>query len=272
MSKFIHIVFGDSAAGILKCFFSENENKYKGEVICFREDYSIGPLYDIETEVGLENRIKWIEKIIKQLYLDDYFVDIETLYKTTYEGIKNIDSDLKIVIWYGESASELVGLSYLVSVLKNKSIYKINVSRFEMNDYSGNKYKPRSLGECNLNQLESLILTMEEIESEELNKISKCWENLKISKENLRILEGNTIVGVDEDYYDNDILSNCSFNYKKTARVIGDTMGKSKQFIGDTYINYRVRKLIEMNRLEYRGNLKNMREFDIKIKSTKDLD
>lgn len=72
-------------------------------------------------------------------------------------------------------------------------------------------------------------------------------------------------MGVDESYYDNEILENCTFNFKMAARVIGATMGKSAQVVGDTYIDHRVRKLIENGRIEYRGRLKTMRDFEIRV-------
>nr|WP_276575915.1 DUF3658 domain-containing protein [Oceanirhabdus seepicola] len=106
---------------------------------------------------------------------------------------------------------------------------------------------------------------MKKLEKEKCNRLINDWEVLRISKENLRILKENKIIGVDESYYDYDILSNCTFNFKKAARVIGMTMGKSHQLVGDTYIDYRVRKLIESGKVEYRGRLETMRDFEIRV-------
>jgi len=265
LDKFVHIVFGDSAAGNLKYFFNTNENQLKGEIINFREEHSIGPIYEIESEVGLKKRIKWFEKIYKEIFEDDYIKYIEKEFIDTYESIKNIYSDSKIVIWYGENTGDQVGLRYLNALLRNKELYEVNVSESYIGDYNGNRYKPRALGECSPEEINHIISSMKKLEKEKCNRLINDWEVLRISKENLRILKENKIIGVDESYYDYDILSNCTFNFKKAARVIGMTMGKSHQLVGDTYIDYRVRKLIESGKVEYRGRLETMRDFEIRV-------
>ncbi|MCM1989446.1 DUF3658 domain-containing protein [Oceanirhabdus seepicola] len=265
MGKFVHIVFGDSAAGLMKYFFHSNKNEFKGQVIAFSEDYSIGPIYEIDTDTGRRNRIKWFKKVLKQVSNYDYFEDIEKEFIDTYESIKNIDSDSKIVIWYGENTGDQVGRRYLNALLRNKELYEVNVSQSYIGDYNGNRYKPRALGECAPEEINHIISTMKKLEKEKCNRLINDWEVLRISKENLRILKENKIIGVDESYYDYDILSNCTFNFKKAARVIGMTMGKSHQLVGDTYIDYRVRKLIESGKVEYRGRLETMRDFEIRV-------
>ncbi len=264
MSKFVHITFGDSAAGTLKYFLKNNKNKFNGDVINFREDYATGPIYEIDTEIGLKKRIEYFEKIFKKISEDEYYEDIEKEFIDTYESIKNIDTDSKIVIWYGENTNNQVGLRYLSSLLKNKGLYEVNISDSYVGNYDGNGYKPRAFGECAPKEIGYLILTMKKIEKEKCNCLMNDWEVLRTSKETLRILKENKIIGVDESYYDNDILSNCTFNFKKATRVVGETMGKSDQLVSDTYIDYRVRKLIEIGKVEYRGRVETMRDFEIR--------
>ncbi len=265
MNKFVHIVFGDSAAGNLKYFFSNNNNDFKGEIINFRADHSIGPIDEVDSKNGLEKRIKWFEENLSEVFEEDYLEYIEKEFIDTYESIKNIDLDSKIVIWYGENTSDQVGLRYLIGQLRSEELYEVNVSNSYIEDYNDNKYKPRALGECVPKELNQIILTMKKIEKEKRNSLINDWEILRKSKENLRILIENRIIGVEESYYDNDILSNCSFNFKKAARIIGITMGKSHQLIGDAYIDYRVRRLIESGKVEYRGRLESMRDFEIRV-------
>ncbi|QZY54952.1 DUF1835 domain-containing protein [Crassaminicella profunda] len=264
MDKFIHIVFGDSAAGTLRYFFKNNETEYKGEIINFREDYSIGPIYEMDTEIGLKKRIRWFEKMFKQVCIEDYFEDIEKEFIDTYESIKNIDQDAKIIIWHGENTSDQVGIRYLATALKNKELYEVNISDSYIKDYNDNLYKMRAFGECSPEEINHLILTMKKLEKEKWNDFISDWEHLRKSKENLRILK-DEIIGVDESYYDQEILSNCTFNFKKAARIIGATMGKSDQLVGDTFIDYRVRKLIESGKIEYQGKLETMRDFEIRV-------
>ncbi|MBF8983849.1 DUF1835 domain-containing protein [Lutibacter sp. B2] len=265
MGKFVHIVFGDSAAGTLKYFFENNQHECKGKIINFREDHATGPLYEIDTKKGFQKRIKWFEQMFKEVFIDDYFENIEKEFMYTYEMIKNMGQDLKIVIWYGENTADQVGLRYLSGLLRNRELYEVNVSDSYVASYNGNRYKPRAFGECAPEEIDHLILKMKKIEKEKYNHLINDWEVLRTSKENLRILKNNEIIGVDESYYDHDIVSNCTFNFTKVARIIGKTMGKSNQLVGDTYIDYRVRKLIESGKVEYQGKLETMRDFEIRV-------
>lgn len=261
MSKFVHIVFGDSAAGNLKYFFKNSENKFKGEIINFREDYSIGPIYESDTEYKLKKRIEWFEKILKQISIYEYFENIHKEFIDAYESIKNIEIDSKIIIWYGENTSDEVGVRYLNSILRNRELYEVNISESYIVDFYGNRYKPRALAECSPEEIENIILNMKKIEKEKCNSLINEWEVIRVSKENLRILKDHKIIEVDESYYDNEILSNCTADFENAAKIIGMTMGKSQQLIGDTYLDYRIRKLIESGKVEYRGKLETLRDF-----------
>lgn len=72
---------------------------------------------------------------------------------------------------------------------------------------------------------------------------------------------------INQYYYDNDILEHTPDEFMRAARVVGTVMGMSDQVVGDTFIDYRLRKLIEAGKIEYRGKLRYMREFDIRLRS-----
>lgn len=265
MSEYVHVVFGDSARGSLRYFFKSNESEYKGEVIGLREDYSIGPICKIDTEEGMKKRIEYFKHAFETISEDEYLQDIDKDFIEMYKKIKNTDKEAKIIIWYGENANDQVGLRYLVSLLKDRELYEVNISDLSIYVSDDIKYTPRVLGECDSEEIQNLIPKIKKIDKEVHNNFIDEWKVLSNSKENLRVFKENKIVCVDETYYDNDILSNCTLNFRKATRAIGATMGKSGQLVSDLYIDYRVRKLIESGKLEYRGKLATMREFDIKV-------
>lgn len=265
MSKFVHIVFGDSAAGTLNYFFQNNKNEFKGEIINFREDASIGPIYKIDTEDGLKKRIEWFKEILKEIYVNNYFKDTEKDFTDMYKNIKNIEQGSKIVIWHGENSIDQVGFRCLNFILRDKELYEVNVSESYIRDYNNNRYNPRALAEYAPEEIYNVILTIKKLEKEKCNKLINDWEVLRTSKEKLRILKNNEIIEVAENYYDNDILSHCTSNFNNAAKVVGITMGNSHHLVGDTYLDYRVRKLIQNRKLEYKGNFKNLRDFEIRI-------
>ncbi len=264
MGKFIHIVFGDSAAGLLKNYFEYTSGQQE-EVISFREDHSTGPINEIDTENGLQKRIQWFKKMFQVVKIDGYFDDVEKEFIEAYEKIKNIGLDASVVIWHGENTADQVGLRYLSALLSNRTLYEVNVSEAYRMQLSEIKYKPRSLAECMPEEVELVLATRKKIDITRCLQLVSSWEVLRHSKETLRVLKDNRVIGVDESYYDKAILSNCTFNFQKALRIVGYTMGESDQLVGDTYIDYRLRQLIESGKIEYRGRLDSMRDFEIRV-------
>lgn len=54
-------------------------------------------------------------------------------------------------------------------------------------------------------------------------------------------------------------------NYIKSARLIGEVTGHLNQYIGDQFIEYRLRNLIEQGIFEYEGSLAGMRYYNIRL-------
>jgi len=53
----------------------------------------------------------------------------------------------------------------------------------------------------------------------------------------------------------------------KSAVLVGEVYGHLEQYIGDEFIEYRVRQLIENGTFEIKGNPKAMRFYSIKVRS-----
>lgn len=67
---------------------------------------------------------------------------------------------------------------------------------------------------------------------------------------------------------DEALLSNCSHQYRKVARVVGTTMmerDESHKGIPDIFYSQRVTKLIESGRLEHQGRLGYMRFCEVRL-------
>jgi len=265
LDKCTHIVFGDSSNGILKYYFENKQSKYNDEIIAFREDLSIGSLHEIDTEEGLGKRFTWLREIHKAVFAYEYSESYEKACMNSYEMLKNIGEDNPVIIWHGENTADQVGVRYLCASLRNRELYEVNVSESYMESYDGRRYRPRAFGECRPEEVDQLILTIKKMEEKRCHDLRIEWEVLRTSRENLRILYNDKIIGVDEDFYDQEIIANCTFNFKMAARVIGKTMGESNQFVGDTYIDWRVRKLVESGKIEYRGKCETMRDYEIRV-------
>ena len=88
------------------------------------------------------------------------------------------------------------------------------------------------------------------IPSELKLKYALEWAKWSKSESDLRIIDENKrIIEVNEEYFDEYILSKCSNEYTMSARVIGNCIGHSDQLIGDTFYLKRVIHLVQNNQL-----------------------
>ncbi|WP_018665416.1 DUF3658 domain-containing protein [Heyndrickxia acidiproducens] len=109
---------------------------------------------------------------------------------------------------------------------------------------------------------------------ERLDYPDKCWLSLMDKHENLRIWQNGKILSVPEDYYDEFIINKAkklhSIRRKKefiiAPRIIGEVLGYLEQYVGDSFIEYRIRKLIEAGVFEAKGSLEAMRLYRVRLK------
>jgi hypothetical protein len=84
------------------------------------------------------------------------------------------------------------------------------------------------------------------------------------------------ILSVPENFYDEFIIKKAKklfvkgkpreIEFIKSARVIGEVLGYLDQYVGDSFLEYRIRKLIEAGVFESEGSLVAMRFYRIRLK------
>lgn len=274
----IHIGFGDSACGNLKSAFSKN-NEYKNEqIICINEDFSIGPIYQLESNKGIQERKQWLKEVLTKTgsILDKDYLDwIETTLNKNSHIAKEVPTDSKVIIWHGDNASDQIGLRFVAFLLQNNNIQfeEVNVTEYsrqieyKVHDLQ-NKEIPhviKSLGEMPPELTLDALQLKKSMSLLTIESLINDWEKWTQTKDVLRILLKGNLIAVPEDYYDLSILENTANEYQKASYVVGDVMGESDQRIGDTYLAYRVYQLIQQGKLSYQGDLGFLREFEIRL-------
>lgn len=269
MNKTVHIAFGDSGYGVLKHFISLNNldnDMLKNSVIMnLNEDYSLGPLLDVSTKKGLNNRIDWFnESFMNECYGEfDEYEKCGDKIALSYTSLSFIEKTDSIVIWHGKNTSDQIGLRYIISRFSDNLISEVDVTNtFKGEDYLN--YCPISLAECDYEMVGEAIYKINLIDKEKRLEYTSEWDSLEKDSSTLRVFFDGVIESVDEDYYDKLILSNCSYNYKSAALIIGETMGRSNQLVCDTYIHCRVIKLINSGEILFRGDKSNLSSLEIK--------
>lgn len=272
--KTIHLVCGESPAGSLRFTFG-----HEHKVIGFPDFFAVGPIEELHTEAGRERRFAWLRDHLN--YQDDYIeTEYERRFSDTHLRIEAIPPHVPIVIWTAENADEQTGIRYLFYLLKEKAndMYLINTTIAYQELFNTIEYQylyshtggpdPEKLNKILQKKLSSPLT------KEERRQFEKGWLTLSASKDVLRIWKNQSIIAVNEDYFDEFIISTAQRlhskkrekDFIKAARIIGEVYARIDQHVGDAYLEDRLRALIYKGVFDIKGIPKGMRYYSVKLK------
>ncbi|MEH3001774.1 DUF1835 domain-containing protein [Bacillus pumilus] len=274
----IHIVFGAAPAGSLKQALREMKQDQVNNIIAFDDIYSIGPLLHLHEHEGQEKRIEWLRNVISNEF--GYFDDMVNDQHRMLQQIKDIKDGTHILIWTGSNAHEQIGLRYAIYLLKEKNIELSLINTTAAFDQLFNtntrRMDIRHAGEITTEKLKVLYRCKEHIHTvskEEREKLQNEW--LSFAKENhtLRIWQKGQTISVPEDEFDAYLVkmakrlhqSEPEEEYIVTPRLIGEVIGHLDQYIGDDFIEYRIKTLIDQGIFDMIGRRTSMRYYSIKL-------
>lgn len=277
----VHIVFGDSPGGSLRAAFRETDYDQTEEIIVLPDILSVGPMKDLHIEAGIEARYQWFN--------DRYYVEGDDLEQYKYrmleavEKVKNIPPHQDIVIWTCQNAHEQTGLRLVLAMLKDKlnSVFVLDTftAFHEIHEYPqlAEDHYPKTSGELTS---EALRLFYEQYELRPLQKAKRqalCGEGSRILLDDydlIRTWEHQELWHNNNVDRDDAFIIDCAkrlheedgqVEFQKSARLIGEVLGHMEQYRGDEWLEYRLRCLVEQGVFTYRGDLKAMRLYEVKL-------
>ena len=261
--KDIHIVFGESAKGMI--IHSKKFDLDSIHLICLRDSLNLGPVCDLDSVVEeIEKRNNWLSNIFETTTsVND---DIDAI-KTVVENYQNNN----IYLWTGLNASEILHTARLIYHLEpdSNNLFIFDFPNFQMKNIWGEIVFPGTLTATDLSRVDEVESNFRLLTDDELSKLIKLWERVKLGDSMLWILdEHGQIAEKDESYFDSFLLSHCTSEFQPPARIIGLTLCDVNFDIGDSYLNYRTKQLALMNKVETRGKLDQMRDYEVKLLHT----
>jgi len=249
------------------------------KVIKFSDIFSIGPIWQLHEQTGLNNRYEWL---MKHINIDDEVLDsYQEKFNISISGINGIPNDTPIIIWIGENAHEQTALRFVLYLLKEKTndIFVINSTvKYKIQfGIPETDFFPLHTGEISPDKL-TLIYGKNRktnaLTQHERKNFEREWEQLSTQQEVLRVWKNEIIMNVNESYYDDYIIKTAkklhmetnNDDFMKSARLIGEVMGHLNQYIGDQFLEYRVRHLIVNGIFDIEGVPKAMRYYSIKVR------
>jgi uncharacterized protein DUF3658/uncharacterized protein DUF1835 len=269
----IHIVFQHNDIEALQKAFGLDAS-FAGEVLEIQEEFAVGPLADIYSAAGWEARKQWWREVLaggdRDGLVDNGSVG-DDLAKVAALKQRLSENPTEIVwIWAAQNKHDVSGYYWLMSQLKEFQgrIFILYLNNLPFINEKGLIFYPENLFQIppkeflKAKKLARPITPSEfEIDPDEWNR--QCQEGRGV-----RLLEGGKKLSIqDYSYYDEELRKFITGDWIKVGKLIGQFLSKAKETTGDMYLLWRIKHLVAAGELDVQGELKGMRDFEIKRKA-----
>jgi hypothetical protein len=266
----IHIVFQRADVDALKASF-ELEPALQGDVLQIEDDFAVGPLKELYTTEGWEARREWWRGVLNG---GDYDGRVDsgdvTDDRATVARLKerlNEDPREFAWIWAAQNKHDVSGYYWLMSQLKDFQgrIFILYLNNLPFINEKGSIFYPVNLFDIPAREFLKARKLARPVTLSEFEIDPDEWTRLCNEDKGVRILEGGKKLSqYGYDYYDEDLKKFITGDWIKASKLINQFLNKAKQTTGDAYMLWRLKQLIAAGTVEFQGELKGMKDFEIK--------
>ena len=267
----IHIVFNEPDIAVLKQAIELDET-LQGDVIQIKDDYAVGPLGNIYVGEGIETRKQWWREVLAGGDYDGS-VDKDQVddYKTAAElvGTMRRDENETIWIWAAQNKHDVSGYYWLLNYMKEFQgrVFILYLNNLPFINDKGNIFYPNWLSSIPPKEFIKAKKLAREITLSEFEVDPDEWTKLCNENKGVRILEGGKkLAQYDYDFYDADIKKFIMPDWQKASKVIHNFLAKANHTTGDAFVLWRLKLMIADGLFDVQGEVRNMKEFEIKNK------
>jgi len=267
----MHIVFQQEDISTLQKSFDLDES-LRDKIIQIKDDYAVGPLKNIYSQEGIEERKQWWRNVLSEGDYDGHVDTGEVNDNKIVEDIKeklSSNEEEKVWIWVASNKHDVSGYYWLMAQLKEfvGRIYVLSLNNLPFINDKGNIFYPENLFEIPPREFLKAKKLARPITSSEFEIDPDEWAKIYNENKIVRILEGaKKLSQHDEDFYDKYILEFITLDWQKANKIIQQFLNKSKHTTGDAFILWRLKELISKNVIDAQGEIKKMKDFEVKKK------
>lgn len=268
----IHVVFNEPDVVILQQAIEMDETM-AGEVVLVRDDYAVGPLGNIYTPEGYEQRRDWWRMIFAggdhEHAVDENIVNDPAVVTQLKEKLTN-DEQQVLWIWAAQNKHDVCGYYWLISQLVEFQgrVHILYLNNLPFINEKGNIFYPDWLSQIQPKEFLKAKKLARPVTVSEFEVDSDEWNKITQDERQVRLLEGGKkIVHKEVSYYDSEIAKYITQDFQKANKIVNAFLTKSKETTGDAFVFWRLKLLAQTELYEIQGELKGMKDFEIKKKS-----
>ena len=265
----IHVVFNEPDVEILKQAIEMDESM-AGEVVLVRDDYAVGPLANIYTPEGQEQRRDWWRMVFQggdqESVVDEEKVNDPAVVIKIKEALTNDETEV-LWIWAAQNKHDVCGYYWLISQLVDfqSRVHILYLNNLPFINEKGNIFYPDWLSQIEPREFLKAKKLARPITTSEFEVDADEWNKIAAEGKMVRLLEGGKkIIQKDVDYYDTDLARFITGDAQKANKVINAFLSKNKETTGDAFMLWRLKELAQQPQFEAQGALKGLKDFDIK--------
>ncbi|MEJ7560820.1 MAG: DUF3658 domain-containing protein [Pedobacter sp.] len=267
VTRNVHVIFGLYLKSSLERSFSVAAH-LAGEVFSLGDDHRIGPIATLDTPEGFLARKEWFKNIDDDCLNRNFEAEGVNDY-ATIEAIKQLLLKGQVIhIWFGDNSFDLLALGRLFTAIQHfaKQLILVPVSESIQKSLNNREFVPKALAVLRIEQIPLLEQHFRATTDLDLERFLKIWSAATLRTESLRMVnaKGEFQENVLEKI--NDVLiSFCTDEYQKSARVIGETFVQLDFEVSDATLNWMLKTLITTGQLQAQGTLGAMRDYKVKL-------
>ena len=267
----IHVVFQEADVTVLQEAIKLDDS-LSGEVVQIKDDFAVGPINDIYSQEGVEARKQWWREVLAGSDIEGK-VDDGTVNdtQTVDELKKRLDNDEneQLWIWAAQNKHDVCGYYWLMSQLQpyQGRVYILYLNNLPFFNDKGNIFYPENLFQIPPKEFMKAKKLARPITTSEFEVDPDEWKKLTQQGKDVRLLEGGKkLVQHDIDFYDDELKKHITGEWQKAHKIISAFFNKARHSTGDMFVLWRLKQLLNTEEYEVQGNLKGMKDFEVKKK------
>lgn len=267
----IHIVFNTADVETLNQAISL-DGSIAGTVLEIKDDYAVGPIESLFTEEGRAKRNEWWKSVLSGGDYDGYvekgIVNDEKVVDTLKKLLEENENE-NVWIWAAQNKHDVSGYFWLMSQLQDFQgrVFILYLNNLPFINEKGSIFYPEWIHVIPPKEFLKAKKLARPITLSEFEVDPDEWKKLATENKIVRILEGGKkLAQYDESFYDSDLKKFISSDWQKASKIINQFLNKNKHTTGDAYMLWRLKQLIENGDFDVQGEVKGMKDFEVKMK------
>jgi hypothetical protein len=265
----IHIVFNEPDIEVISKAIELDET-LSGEIVIVRDDYAVGPLENIYSPEGIDNRKEWWKMVLEasdhQHLVDEGVVNDQLILEKIKDALQN-DANEEIWIWAAQNKHDVSGYFWLMSQLAEYQgrVMILYLNNLPFINEKGNIFYPEWLSQIPPREFVKAKKLARPITPSEFEVDADEWSKICKDANGIRLLEGGKkLLPKTIEYYDNELLKYVTGDYQKASKIINQFLLKSKETTGDAFLLWRLNSFVSSGLLEVQGSAKSMNQLELR--------